>query len=540
MTATAADLTVLPPPVPAPVFTGAAGDIKAFTLIGFIQAASVSNAACPNITAKRQWGGSATVNNIKVVIPCNTTLQMPAATLTWAELLPSSAGGVGSEQTPLTLQLKGSTSPAVYPSTEIRVIGNIVAGEYIAGLVFISQQSLNTGSGVITSLDYENGVIYVANKGPSAPPIRLQINDSHSRFTKGQSPDGRFNVDDGNPTIRAVTGYPMCVPRADPSKSDDPLCPQRNRPRADAPEGCRRFAQAGLLLPTGRDLAFPQAGQIYCSGFVMPDPATALPGQPLSTQQAPFEVGDFITYSGTLVRGDRKDPAQPDTISVHTINASVGIFTQPGTLPSYLAIGEFRIAAVAPIDFINGVLQEEQDRVVLEAFTTDVTSIVDIYLVDLDPVMGKETQRWITPATMTGGVGGPASDGHIITGGITTQFNGPVPGRVRLRANRAVEGLLNSPTRYMRVVSRTLCDPANVNGKAQLAGSNPPVLVDCLARAPAANGLLSGHYMAPTFDFIFPETVVPGDPPPANNFWDLGFLVNGEGPGTGRLVPPPW
>ena len=150
VTATAADLTVLPPPVPAPVFTGAAGDIKAFTLIGFIQAASVSNAACPNITAKRQWGGSATVNNIKVVIPCNTTLQMPAATLTWAELLPSSAGGVGSEQTTLTLQLKEARPPAVYPSTEIRVIGNIVAGEYIAGLVFISQQSLNTGSGVIS------------------------------------------------------------------------------------------------------------------------------------------------------------------------------------------------------------------------------------------------------------------------------------------------------------------------------------------------------------------------------------------------------
>ena len=67
-----------------------------------------------------------------------------------------------------------------------------------------------------------------------------------------------------------------------------------------------------------------------------------------------------------------------------------------------------------------------------------------------------------------------------------------------------------------------------------------PAMVDCLKRAPAANGLYSGQYMAPNFNFIFPENLIPGDPIVPNNFWSLGFLVNGEGPGTGGLVPAPW
>jgi hypothetical protein len=34
--------------------------------------------------------------------------------------------------------------------------------------------------------------------------------------------------------------------------------------------------------------------------------------------------------------------------------------------------------------------------------------------------------------------------------------------------------------------------------------------------------------------------VIMGDPIVANDLWDLGFLVNGEGPGTGPLTPTPW
>ncbi len=42
----------------------------------------------------------------------------------------------------------------------------------------------------------------------------------------------------------------------------------------------------------------------------------------------------------------------------------------------------------------------------------------------------------------------------------------------------------------------------------------------------------TGQYMAPTFEYILPENVVPGDAIVPNNFWNLGFLVNGEGPNT--------
>ena len=526
-----------PPTVQTPVFTAALNDIKGFTAIGFIQAAQVSSAECPNLP-RRQWGGTATINGIAITIPCNSIVQMPAATFTWAELFP--VIGIGTAPRPASISLNDTdaTGAFAYPSNEIRVEGNIVAGRHIAGLVYISQQSLNTGAGFITGFEPENGVILVGNSASSPAKVRLQLNDVKGRFSKGQSPDERFNVDDANPTIRSATGYPMCVPRTDPSVGDDPLCPQRNRPKVET--GCRSIRAAGVALPLGRDFAAPAPGQVYCSGFVMGKTADAGPREPSATLQAPFEIGDYITYSGTLLKGDRKGPNGSDTISAHTVVASVGIFTEPGTLPSYIAIGEFRISSFTPTPIRNGILQEEQDRIILEAFTTDLYSIVDIYLVDVHPTTGEETQRWITPASMTSGVGAIGSNGHLITGGITTQRTGPVPGRVRLRATRAVPGILTSPTRYMRVVARSLCDPANINATAPIIGSASSAEVQCLKRAPAANGLFAGQYLAPVNNFIFPENLLRGDVPVPNNFWDLGFLATGEGPGTGPLMPTPW
>ncbi len=130
----------------------------------------------------------------------------------------------------------------------------------------------------------------------------------------------------------------------------------------------------------------------------MGNPATASATEPTSTQQAPFAVGDQVTWSGTLLKGDGKGPNGSDTISVHTLIANVGIFTQPGTLPVYLAIGEFRVGNFTPTPIVNGVPQELQDRLVLEAVVTDVTSIVDIYMVDVNPTTGAITNRWVTPA----------------------------------------------------------------------------------------------------------------------------------------------
>jgi hypothetical protein len=279
----------------------------------------------------------------------------------------------------------------------------------------------------------------------------------------------------------------------------------------------------------------------------MKDPALITATDPTPFQQAPLEIGDYVEYSGTLLEGSADGPNGSDTISAHTINANVGIFTQPGTLPSYVALDEFGVGAGAnaPLTSPAGVPQEVTPRIFLEARVTDVTSILDIYYVDLNPATGAETDRWITPYEMTGEnqAGIVGSNGLPIDGGITTQFTGAQIGRARIRSIKAVSHLMQAPTRNMRAAVRSLCDPANINGTAPLIGpdgKNTATLVPCLQRAPAANGLFAGTYLAPQFEFIFPENVVVGDPIVPANLWDLPFLQLGEGPGTGPLTPTPW
>jgi hypothetical protein len=571
-----------PPPINWSGPTTNAINIHSFDVTGFIEDATVSNAACPGATDPHLYGGTALVNGLSITIPCNLVMQMPASAWTWADLFDPVTN-----PEPLTLD---STAPRTfrYPSTEISITGNIVNGRHVAGLILMSQQSTSQNTGTITGIDYGTGIIKVAT-GPagSAATALLQINDPNGRFGLPHSPDRRFQVDDENPTIHAATGYPMCVPRTDPATADDPLCPQRNRPKVNqgaAFFGCRSFASPGVnvTLPGGQTFAAPVPGQVYCSAFVMKDPKdpTLLPSEPDAMRQAPFEIGDFITWQGTLLQDGS------GIFSVHTIEANVGIFTQPGTLPAYVAIGEFSMSSdtAAAGSSIAGTEQEAQNRFVLEAMTTDVTSVADVYLVDKDPVTGQEYNRWITPESMTGGVvpGTPlpilvnGQPSTVNAGGITTQFTGPLPGRIRIRANKATPGILVSPTRNVRVALRSLCtpdafdlDPATglpdptkpsinykkvvVNGVTTIV-QTPNINVNfavhgtgrpgdgatCLQSFPAANGLFAGQYLAPEFTYIFPENVVPGDPIVPYDLWSMGFLVNGEGPGTGRLLPPPW
>lgn len=535
------------PEVPAPIFSAPPETIIGFTAIGFIKKATVTDANCTGLP-RRQWGGTAVINEIEIVIPCNSIVQMPAATFTWAELFSTSSGpgsqGFKSTQSP-PAQLPLAASPTTfgngvfaYPSVEMRIEGNVVGNRHIAGLIYISQQSLNTTTGYISGFDYDKGVIFVSGSALGAPQVRLELNDPEGRFSKGQSPDTRFSVDDRNPTVRSATGYPMCVPRKDPASGDDPRCPQRNRPLVA--QGCRNFAAAGVFLPAGRELTPPAAGQTYCSSFVMGDPATAGPTEPAATEQAPFEIGDLITFSATLLAGDTKGPGGSETLSAHTVIGNVGIYTQPGTLPVYLVLDEFGVGTEAPILFNGLVPQEAADKLVVNAFVTDVTSVVDVYFVDIDATTGQETQRWISPQSMTGGLGTIDGNGFVLDGGITTQFTGPVPGRVRLQATKTGPGMLASPTRMLRIATRSLCDPSEINTMKPVLGKPNAGPVRCLDRAPAANGLSSGQYAAPVFDYLFPETVVAGDRRVPNDLWALGFLSLGEGPGTGPLLPPPW
>ncbi len=512
-----------------PTFTNM-GNTHGFDLTGFLQDATSDGC-----------GGTATLNGITITIPCGMIVQMPANTLTWNEMV-----------NPVPSAPSLTLTSTDYPSTEFTVTGNIVGGQYIAGLVYVSQQSLNGNIGVITNINYGNGTLEVQPTG-SATPVVLQINDPHGRFGRPQSPDPRFSVDDENPTIHAATGYPMCVPRAiNPSTGNanpvvsgipqDPLCPQKNRPRAPS---CRSFANAGVAVPVSGELTPTISG--YCTQFVM----KAAPGagataantagatDPDVRQQAPFERGDTITYSGTQSR-------TTGVISVHTIEANVGIYTQPGFQPSYLAIGGFGIGTADPTaTALNGAAQETQDRIFLEAETTDVKTPVDIFLVDVDAA-GNEHNRWVTPFEMTGECQTftAVAPCYGLTGGITTQNTGPQPQRARIRAAKSIPGMLSAPSRTIRVMARTLCNAAAVPRNALglpadlgLDTGHSDSLDTCFnAKTPVANGLIAGQYLAPVGEYIFPENVKPGDPVVPYDLWHLPFLVTGPE----QLVPSPW
>lgn len=534
------------PNLPDPSFSVAPSGIHGFTELGFLQHATVGGGACPG-AAPANFGGTAVINGITITVPCNMTIQMPANTFTWADFV-NAAPSLALDGTP-------------FPSFEVQVVGNIVGstpttGKHIAALMFFSQQSLNAGSGYIGAVNYADGSFQV-DPGDGSPPVKVQLNDPKitaagdpangtGRFSAGQSPDPRLSVDQNNPTILAGTGYPMCIPRTDPAAGDDPKCPKVNRPRtpsapaqAGVSQGCRNFGQAGVATPTSGELAAPFPGQVYCTEFVMPDPATRQPTDPDSRQQVPFEVGDHVVWAGTLVKD-----GGGQYVSAHTVTADLSVFTQPGTLPDYLSIDGSVIGSADPAaTAVTGVAQETKDRLVVEISTTDVKSPVDVYLPDIDPKSGDVRNRWATPQAMTGESNDP------VGGGITTQNLGPQPQRARLRANKSPAGLLSNPTRTLRVTNRVNCIPNSPSGHdfdgTSSTAAHTPV-DDCLKNVPLnANGLQGGEYTAPMFNFLFPENIRIGDLVVPNDLWHLGFLRFGEGPNpitpaVGPLQPPPW
>ena len=467
--------------------------ISPFEITGFIQAATLDN---PNDTFS---GGSMTVNGLLITIPRNTLMQFPATGMTWQEMFKLAPVPYGLANQPGGVPQSGlaiDDIPKPFSTYEVTVQGNrvirsVADDRYIAGLVFLSQQSLNAAQGFINAIDYNTGELFVGSTLGAKTGARLRINTPRGRFGRGTAltDDVRFTADEDNPTIHADTGYPLCVPRTDPAVADDPLCPLRNRP------------------------GDPVTG-FYLTNFTMPGPRAIFPGDvdPDPTQQAPLEVGDFIDYAGTLTKDSQCAPSAANKceyMSVHTIVANLGIYTRPGTMPAYISIEDQLLGVGGTPNPLFP--QEALEKLVMVAFTTDNTQVVDIYGVDVD-ACGSESSRFYSSA-----------DPH-----------GPPIGGVRGRAVlRTFIGNFLPATREMRVTTRTLTGGSgNVDNVLASAASY-------------ANGLTAGVYTAPTFAFIFPERLILGGPPVAFAFNEFPFLVNGSGPYEGAVMNPkpgggPW
>ena len=482
-----------------------------FDIVGYIQEATLDGtvagtATTPRLNTDLRAGGTMTVNGIKILVPNNTILQMPATSFTWAQLFdPANSAKLPGN---VMHQIQGQTMLALadiptprlpplrlpleptFPAFAVHVVGNVVANpvfggapRYIAGLILpITQQDLNSGQGIVNYIDYATGRFRVGGQiGNANSGALVEINDPVGRWGKVHSPDPRFTTDTGNPTVHAATGFPMGIPRVAPP-AIDPLCPLTNRP----------LNNNGAFGPADPFLA-PTAPRRF---FDMP-----APGAPGSTtdprKQAPIMVGDWVDYSGTLCKINPAGPNLPVNmfISAHTLDVNVGIYTAPGIQPCYITIEFSEMGTnAAPI---GGIAQEATNRLRVEGCTTDPSQLIDIYAIDVDPVTGAETLRLLG-----------TEDPNLLA----------VRGRFKHIVNKG--GVFGALTRDMIVKSRT--------------GQTPNV----------ANGLTAGQYRWPQFGFIFPEITRFGDPVVPNNFQDIPFLARGSGPlnGTGPVVGQldPW
>src|SRR5690349_21007327 len=230
-----------------------------FDVSGFIEEATLgAGASGLNVGpgAGAHQGGIIKVNGHTIIVPSETIVILPANALTWQELFTQAPA----PYTGIATGMAVVDFPSPLTTYEAHVIGNRVLGGaggadvYIAGLVYISQNSLNSGQGFINFIDYANGEMRVGGKinvdvngnpvnvlDATNPGTRVRINDpivgatGTGRYSVGLTPDRRFMVDQDNPTIASATGFPMCLPRIDPATGVDALCPMSQRPLATAP-----------------------------------------------------------------------------------------------------------------------------------------------------------------------------------------------------------------------------------------------------------------------------------------------------------------
>ena len=467
-----------------------AGGPVPFDITGAIQSLTVLS------PGNAYSGGSIIVNGITVIIPANLVVTLPAAYKTVGQIFMESplAGQSG-------LAFNDPSPPiAAY---EASMAGNIVNGVYLAGLVSIAQQSLNTANGFIRSIDYATGFMCVGSTPGScgANDARVMINDPDGRYGLANgtgskaSPDKRFGVDSDNPTIHARSGYPMCVPRVTPSTtSDDPKCPMTNRPKDTL----------GAFMPlyVMDSIAMPAPAQFV--GLVIPP--CPLPFSCNVNEQAPLVVGDYITYSGILA----KNVSGGIYVAAYALEANVGIYTRSGVKPFYMYMDAPLISTGPAACPANA---ECQARLKTSIFVTDPFLTPAMYAVD-ETLAGDRTSRQL-PSTLT---------------------NTAVLGRFVFVTDKDTRVLGGAAGVTREIMGRA----ANLgDGGIVSYGPSP-----ALAKLGTANGLVAGQYVSPVGSYIFLEPNIAGGILTPYNFRCLAFLVKGWGQGgalknIGKPIPFP-
>lgn len=464
-----------------------------FDITGFLQEAALDGAV-PAGGVTHQ-GGHLKVNGHIVTVPAETIVILPANALTWQELFTQAPAPYTNVATGMAM----ADVPAPMSTYEVHVIGNRVIGatdQYIAGLIYLSQQDLNSGAGYINFIDYTLGEMRVGGViGDATTGTRVRINDPSARFGRANSPDPRFTVDPDNPTIIAATGFPMCLPRTDPAAGGDALCPQTNR---------LKDINGGFL-----------------SLLNMPAPTAVVAGGLDPRVQAPLEVGDYISFAGTLVNDSATPTVGPwpgtafTYVSAHTIVNNTAIYTAAGTDPAYVST-EVALIGTGGLSVLGA--GEAAIRTRFEGMTTDPSRNIHLYGMDLNPTTGAVTDRdWGTVGVDQGAPLGAVKG--------RWRFRPPCTATPSTITDKTCSpppaGTFLPPTREVRAV---------IEGKQGTT-------------ATFANGIIAGQYHAPILEYIFPENI-PGTPIVENNFNALDFLAKGgyassAGTLVGQLTPWP-
>ncbi|RDW68550.1 hypothetical protein BP5796_09207 [Coleophoma crateriformis] len=318
-------------------------DPTAFDLIGNINGITLDPSG--DVLA----GGTITVDGLLITVPKNLLVTLPSITVAWSELFKN---GV-------------SNLPGTF---EAHIQGNRVNNQFIAGIVYISQNAAQVVQGFITAIDLNTGHFTINGApataaSPNGAGQNCVINDPVGRFGRPYTANPLWTSDPDNPSIHTQHGMPMCIPR---STSEDPLCPTKNRP----------------LDAAGKPI----------NVFTFKDPATITATDPDPRLGVPLLVGDYVSVSGTYLNG---------LLEVYSLNANLLFLTAPGTKPAYVSVEGVSYAIV---DTLGGVAGETKATV----FVSDPSVQLQWYAMDVDPCTGAVTERSIALMQCTAATAAPA------------------------------------------------------------------------------------------------------------------------------------